>query len=556
MNAMVQSLKDFGTAKLAAMAGVGILLLGFFIFLISSNVTAPSFTTLYSDLTLEDSNRIIADLEASNIPYELRAGGTQIMAPADEIMRLRIKMAGQGLPSEGSVVGYEVFDRSETLGTSNFLNNVNYLRALEGELGRTISAFSGIESARVHLVIPKRELFTRDRLPPTASVAVTMVGSKKLGKTEIASIRHLVATAVPGLQTSKITIVDNKGRLLAKGATGDEDEAGAVAAEAEEFRVGHEKRLKSVIEDLLSETVGLGKVRAEVSAEVDFDRIETTAEIYDPDGQVPRSVQTVEEREDMSENGGSSNVSVANNLPDAQNSDAGNGSTSATQRLDETTNFEISKTIKRHVQEVGKIERLSVAVLVDGTYTTDEEGNRIYQPRSPEELEQYAKIVRSAIGYDETRGDRVEVANMQFVSFSDAPPEESMLDLLKRDMNSILETVIFGIVAILGILLIVRPLINHVLETNIAARDEEQMALTGPDGTIVGQLTDQTGAGGVPMTGEGGFAGEGEEEEEEMINLAMVKGQVKSSSIKRITELIDEHPDETMGVIRQWMMSD
>lgn len=538
---ITSSLRALGPIKLALMAGISVILIGFFIFL-SLRISSPSMSAIYTNLPMEDSAAIVAELEQRGIPYDIRANGAQIFVPSDQMLRLRMAMAEQGLPSGGSVVGYEIFDQTDAMGTSNFVLNVNMVRALEGELSRTIGSFASVESARVHLVIPKRELFTRDKQEPTASVALTMRGGNKLSKAEINAIQHLVATAVPGLKASKITIVDNKGRLLAKGMSDEEAET-ALAADAEEFRIAYERRMVETIESLLASSIGADKIRAEVTADIDFDRVVTQSESYDPESQVARSIQESNESEQSQEKNLEDNVSVANNLPDANPSEAGILSTRSLERSDATTNFEISKEVRNHVSETGTVNRLSVAVLVDGTYTVDTEaGTQTYVPRSEEELQQIGKLVKSAIGFDESRGDTVEVVNMQFSTPPDMLAETGPFDWLKDDLQGIVQTLVVGGVAILAILLVIRPLVTRAIEATQVdpeLEEAEAAALAGP--SIAAQLTDQR------------FA---EEDDEELINIDRVQGRVKSGTFRKINELIDKYPDETLLVFRQWMFSE
>ena len=287
--------------------------------------------------------------------------------------------------------------------------NSNLLRALEGELSRTIASLNPVAAARVHLVLPKRELFTRDRQEPTASIVVTQETGSRLTRAQVVAIQNLVAAAVPGLKPSRVAIIDNFGTLLARG--GAEDDGAAIALSAsQEYRAALEKHLKNTIENLLERTLGPNSVRAEVSADVNFDRVTTKAETFDPDGQVARSTQSVEEQSKNLEGNRSQDVSVANNLPDA-NATQGNNvkSLANTNRVEETTNYEISKTVRNLVRESSTIKRLSVAVLVDGTYTTDQNGKRVYAPLKTEEMDKLTTLVRSAIGYNEKRGDTVEI---------------------------------------------------------------------------------------------------------------------------------------------------
>ena len=539
MQAMVQSLKELSQLKLAALAGVAVVLIAFFIF-ISLRVSSPVMSALYTNLPMEDGSAIVAELEKQGIPYELRANGSQIMAPSDQVLRLRMQMAELGLPSSGSLVGYEIFDSSEALGTSNFVLNVNKLRALEGELSRTISSFAKIESSRVHLVMPKRELFSREKQEPTASVALKLRGASQLEKDEIAAIRHLVATAVPGLKVQRITLVDNRGRLLAKGVDAEGD-MGAQAEEVEQFRINYENRVRETIERLLEQSVGYGKVKAEVTADIDFDRMVRNSKTFDPEGQVARSIQEIEENERSNERKADDNVSVQNNLPDQDPNSAAILNQSELNRTEGTTNFEISKEVINQVKETGTVKRLSVAVLVDGLYAPGEDGAQAYQPRSKEELEQLEDLVRSAIGFDADRGDEVSVINMPFVEGPDMGLEEGPLDWLKDDLDNIIQTLVLGGVAILAILLVIRPLVNRAIEAAELAQQEEQFemdALGGP--SIAGRLAD--------MSGEDG--------DEDMINIDRIQGKIKSSSFRKINELMEKHPEETLTILRQWSFAD
>ncbi len=535
MNAMVQSLKELSQIKLAALIGSAVLLIALFIFL-SLRMSSPVMSPLYTNISQEDSGTIVEELEKQAIPYELNATGSQIMVPTDQVARLRIMLAKEGIPSNGSVVGYEIFDEQEALGTSNFVLNVNKLRAIEGELARTISSFSSVENARVHLVMPKRELFTRDRQEPSASVALKIRGSKKLSKEEIDAIRHLVATAVPRLKPARITIVDNKGNLLARGYE-DENDPEALAATAQEYRITFENKLKNVVEGLVEQTVGFGNVKAEINADIDFDRIETNSETFDPEGQVARSVQGIEETESENEKDLKDDVSVANQLPDAEANKGALLSTRNTQRTDETTNYEISKKVENHIKQTGTVNRLSVAVLVDGIYSVNEAGDHVYTPRPDAELEQIRKLVESAIGYDESRGDTVEVVNMQFAGGEDELFSEDPFDWLKKDLNNIIQTLVLGGVAVLIILMIVRPLVSRAIENAEKSQQEAELeaSLLGGPG-IAGALPDFTS----------------DEEEDELISISRVKGGVNSTTYRRINEMIEQHPDEALGVIRQW----
>jgi Flagellar biosynthesis/type III secretory pathway lipoprotein len=269
---------------------------------------------LYGNLDLQESAEIVTRLEAQRIPYQIGSNGTQILVPEDRMLRVRMQLAEAGLPSGGSM-GYEIFDKTNALSATNFMQNINHLRALEGELARTIRAIDQVQSARVHLVLPKREVFSRDQREPSASIIIKTKGGR-LDQPQVRAIQNLVASAVPDLKPSRISVVDDRGNLLA-GTQEEPDPATAAATRMEEMRRQAEERLRKNIEALLERSVGIGNVRAEVAVDMDFDRVTTNQELFDPDQQVVRSTQTITEENQSQE--GQQNVTVANNLPEAQN---------------------------------------------------------------------------------------------------------------------------------------------------------------------------------------------------------------------------------------------
>lgn len=528
-------------------------LVGFFFFA-TARLTTPNLALLFSELSVEDSSRIVARLDAQNIPFELRGDGTQILVPEDQVLRLRMTLVSEGLPNGGSV-GYEVFDDADRFGTTSFVQQLNQVRALEGELARTISSLSQVQSARVHLVMPRREIFSRDQQSATASV-ILRLRAAGLAAPQVQAIQQLVATAVPGLNPTAISIVDSRGTLLAR--SGDGDGTSLSASNTQEMRQSIEGRLARTVEELLERSVGVGGVRAEVSAEIDFDRLTTNEEIYDPDGQVVRSTQSVESADSNQESSQQDSVSVANNLPQAQ--DAGeeseSRSASASNRSEETVNFEISRTVRTLERETGVVRRLSVAVLIDGATTP--EGD--YVARTETEMEQYVTLVKSAIGYDEERGDVVEVVNLQFAEpefVDEVVAEAGLLGFSKQDLFRIAETLVLGVVAILVVLLVVRPIINRILDS-IPAADPNAGHL----------LTDQSGGGATPqLAPPDGTGGELPADAppqlpqepnplDEMIKVSSVEGNVRASSMKRVSDLVENHPEETVNIIRNWMFQE
>ncbi len=458
-------------------------------------------------------------------------------------------MAGQGIG--GSVVGYEIFDRDQSLGQSSFVQEVNRLRALEGELARTIASLDLVSGARVHLVLPRRELFSRDRQEPTASVVLKMKGAQRIGGDQIAAIQHLVATAVPRLRPTNISIVDDRGTLLHGGGE-DASGPGVATDDAQEMRTQYESRLAQQVTELLERVVGFGKVRVEVRADMDFSQVVVNSESYDPEGRVLRSSETVEENA-SSQDAGEDNITVGNNLPDAPGDQAAApGSQEQSSRVEERSNYEISKTMTNRVTAPGEVERLSVAVLVDGQYEQGAEGETVYEPLPQEQMEQIEALTRSAVGFDSGRGDRIEVANMRFAELpvtEDGEPE-TYFGFTTSDIRRIVELLVLGVLGVLIVLLVVRPLLTKVFE---ATPGQLAGAAAGAGGETA-MITDQSaereggGEGGLPAQRD-----EGDEEVESMIDIAHIEGRVKASSMKKIGEIIDKHPEEAVSILRTWM---
>jgi flagellar M-ring protein FliF len=516
------------------MGAVAVTLVGFFAFIIL-RLSAPTMVPLYTDLPFEDSAAIVSELESRNIPYELRRDGSLIMVPDVDALRLRMDLAGEGLPSGGGI-GYEIFDRSDGLGTTSFVQNINHMRALEGELSRTIRALSQVTAARVHLAIPERQLFSRERVEPSASIALKSRGD--LGAAQIRAIQHLVATAVEGLSPGRVSVVDESGRLLADGR-GDDTPGSSHALD--ERRQSIERQLRNQIEDILASVIGRDRVRVQVAAELDFNRVTQTSDIYDPDSRVVRSTQTREESANASEANNDA-VTVGTELPDAAGVGNTGGSQEESSSFEELINYEISRTTKTEVIEAGRIRRLSVAVVIDGAYSQSPDGDVLYEPRSQDELDRIAALVRSAIGYDEARGDSVEVANLRFAEapqpISLAEPESLMPTLTRSDVLRLAELGVLSVLALLVLLFVARPLVKRILSKDEVKPDRPQLEDHSADGEIVGPDN-------VPQIAAPAYS--------EAIEMAQVAGEVQASSLKRVGELIDQNPSEAVSIIRNWI---
>jgi flagellar M-ring protein FliF len=509
-----------------AMVAVTAALIGFFAFVIM-RVTTPQMTTLFTDLSTEDSSAIIKDLERQAIPFELRNDGAVIMVPKDKVTRLRMKLAEGGLPKGGGV-GYEIFDKSDALGTTSFVQNINHLRALEGELARTIRAIDRIQAARVHLVLPERPLFSRETPEPSASIVVRVRGA--LEPQQIRAIRHLVSSAVSGLKPQRVSIVDETGALLADGAGGDDENV-----IGDERRTAFEKRMRNEVEAIVSSVVGAGRARVQLSADFDFNRITQTSDKFDPEGRVLRSSQTREESSATADAGGQ--VTVNNELP-GNRADGATTAKDQSKKTEETNNYEISHTTKTEVTEAGRVNKISVAVLVDGSYTKNEKGEMVYQERGKEQLERIATLVRSAIGFDQKRGDQVEVVNLKFAEAPAVTPIAEptgllgMLQFTKDDVMYVIELGVMMLLSLVVLFMVIRPLVRRIIAAEVVpSLASDVPALTDGSEAATGQNL-------VPAT---------------MIDVAQVQGQVHAQSVHRVGELAERNPNETASIVRQWL---
>jgi len=539
---LVEFVRTLGAARLGAMAAVTAALVGVFAFIIL-RVTAPQMSPVFTDLTPEDSAAIVKDLERQGISYELKNDGAIVMVPRDKMTRIRMKLAEGGLPKGGGV-GYEIFDKSDTLGATSFVQNINHLRALEGELARTIKAIDRVQAARVHLVLPERPLFSRDKVEPSASIVLRVRGA--LEANQVRSIRHLVASAVNGLKPQRVSIVDESGNLLADGA--GTSVADGVGGSAEERQSGYEKRLKDHVESIVSSVVGPGRARVQLSAEFDFNRITETLDKFDPEGRVLRSSQTREETAATDNKDGQ--VTVGNELPGAAlNQNANSNPQNATSRdqskkSEEIVNYEISRTTKTEVTEGGRIKRVSAAVLVDGSYGKNEKGETVYQPRTKEELDRIGALVRSAIGFDQKRGDQVEIVNLRFAEAPATPIQEpggflSFLQLTKDDLMRAIELAVMGLLALVVVLFVVRPLVRRIL-----AEDPRQAV-----GAVAGTPAIAASAHDLPEIAAPAIPSQ----TSKMIDMAQVQGQVHAESMRKVGEIAERNPHETVAIVRQWL---
>jgi flagellar M-ring protein FliF len=537
----VEFLKSLGGARIAAMAAVTVGLVAFFAFLIM-RVTAPQMTPLFTDLSFEDSAAIVKDLERQAIPYDLRNDGAIVLVPKDRVPRLRMKLAEAGLPKGGGI-GYEIFDKSDALGATSFVQNINHLRALEGELARTIRALDRVQGARVHLVLPERPLFSRDKVEASASIVLKVRGA--LEPQQVRAIRHLVVSAVNGRKPERVSVVDEAGRLLADGAQTESPNG----AGAEERQAAFERRLREQIEGIVSSVVGPGRARVQITADFDYNRVTQTSEKYDPEGRVMRSSQTREESSGTGD-GREGQVSVGNELPGAPQRQGGDNPATPreqSRKSEEIVNYEISRSTKTEVIEGGRVNRVSVAVLVDGTYGKNDKGETVYQPREKDEIDRIATLVRSAIGFDQKRGDQVEVVNLRFAevpTFAVPEPQGLMayLQFTKDDVMHWIEQLVMLALGIIVLLFVVRPLVRRIIAPDQPLQNAVAAALAGGD--VQGALAAGATAEEIKAVPN---------QTSKMIDIAQVQGQVHAQSVQKVGELADKNPNETVSIIRTWL---
>ncbi|MCP3677282.1 MAG: flagellar M-ring protein FliF [Deltaproteobacteria bacterium] len=423
----------------------------------------PSYQLLYANLSQSDAAQIVEELQKRNIPYRFEGSGA-IFAAQEKIYETRLELAGLGLPHGGGV-GFELFDKTG-LGMSEFVQNINYLRAVQGELARTIGWLSEVETARVHIVVPEKRLFQDEEEQARASVVLKVRQGGRLSNGQVQGIVHLVTSSVAGLTPNSVTVVDSSGKLLTEKY--GSDETLAITSSQIEYKNSLEQNIAQRVEEILEAVVGRGKVVAQVSAELDFRRVEMTEENFDPDGAVVRSEQ---KSKDKSTGGTALGgiPGVASNTPGGQQGGA-QGTPSQTQSQKEVLNYEINKVVKRVVEPSGVVKRISVAVLVDGKYEAGKgRGGKEelkYLPRSEEEIKKFESIVKSTIGFLEERGDHVEVLNIPFEQ------EESIeVGGLESDGGIVITDYIpslirYGSITFISILLflfVLRPLINGIL---------------------------------------------------------------------------------------------
>lgn len=495
----------------------------------------PEYQTLFSNLSSDDASSIMAKLKDKKILYKIEAGGSVISIPSEKVYETRLELAGEGLP-QGGGIGFEIFDRTN-LGMTEFSQKVNYKRALQGELSRTIKGLSEVLDARVHLVMHEKSLFVEDEQKSRASVVVKLKPSKKLSQNQVQGIVHLVASSVEGLSPDNVTIVNTSGQMLTKVSDGSQMQA--MTSSQMEYQKTFEKDIETRLQSMIEKVVGVNKVSANVSADIDFKRTEKTEETYNPDVQVVRSEQRNQEK---SSGGGMMPAGVpgvASNLPAGQKGQTGQTTASTAmpstaQRQSETINYEINKVTSRIFEPTGIVKKLSVAVLVDGNYENikadDGKEQKKYAPRSSEEMKKIEDLVKGAVGYTADRGDKVTVVNIPFETGSVAADEGALAAAEPSAFKEYLPYAIkYGTAILLALLIIffvARPLTQGL--------GKRELSLEAIQKSLPGTVAELEAQFGAPQR-------------------AVTAGRPELDVKQRLLELARENPQQTAQIIKGWI---
>lgn len=545
MEGLLKTLQGFGIGRLAAILG-GAAGLAAVLAAVLLRVGTPSMALLYSNLDPKEASQVAAALDQAGLKHEEKGDGTTIMVDRDKVAQARLLVAGKGLVTSGSV-GYEIFDSAPALGQTDFVQNLNMKRATEGELARTIRSIQGVQSARVALNLPRHQLFEQDPEAPSASIMIE-TGARRLSADQVRAIRNMVAASVSGLKPERVAVADQAGDLLAGLDDASTSGGGGASNDLEE-------RVRKQVKELVEGVVGAGKARVTVHADIDTNRVTTQEEKFDPDDQVTRSTRTTTNATKESKPGSSNTVSATNNVPGGPTQPTAADSGNSTNGNDELTNYEIGHTTTTTVGEPGAIKRMSVSVAVDGVTGPMVKGKPgAYTPRTADEMAKLEQLVRSAVGADDKRGDVVKVVNVRFQNADGSEGGTASGSPFSLDAAGVLRIAELGVmlvVAILMIFFIGRPMLK-----GAAGGGPGLPALVGAAGGGAGHLAlAGAAAGALPSHGSSSqalLAGP-VADENAVIDIARIEGQVRASSVRKVAEFIDTHPEESVSIIRSWL---
>ena len=478
---LIEPFKLLSPGKQMLVAGVALLsALAFGILIFVANRT--DYRPLFTNLTSEDAGEIVKKLKESKTPYQITADGKGLLVPSDKVYELRLTLASEGIP-QGGGVGFEIFDR-KNFGMTEFVQKLNYQRALQGELSRTIAQITGVEQARVHLVIPEKSLFKDNEKPATASIVLKMKSNRALRDSEVQGVVHLVSASIEGMDPERVTVLDSRGKILTKG--GSSDPTTRMTSAMQETQRAYEKNVEERLQSLLDRIVGGGKSVARVTAAFDFKQVERVEEKFDPESIAVRSEQRTEEK-------GSSSTSSAG-VPGVQTNLGRTNSPAATSgggsKNDETLNYEVSRSTAKIIEPVGALSKISVAVLVDGKYEApaavkDGQATKAkYIPRSPDELQKIETLVRSAVGFNAERGDQLSVQNIPFQDTGESGAVENATWWTNPFFMSLAKNLMIGVGFLAIIMFVIRPLL-----ASLKGNRDSTSATLEPIGANSEQLT-------------------------------------------------------------------
>jgi flagellar M-ring protein FliF len=526
---------------------------------------------LFSGLDLEEAAEISGKLDTAGVAYTLEGGGSAIFVDATKVEDARMMLSEQGLPTRGSV-GWEIFDKSDALGETQFVLNIKKLRAMEGELERSISAYDMVQSAKVHLSIPDKPLFQQNSDKPKAAVVLKLSGNMMPAE-KVRAIRNIIASQVPGLSVEAVTVTSTDGRLLAAASDASGSTVGG-GTNADERRFSMEESYRKKVLDVIENIAGPGAAKVTVSIDADFNRVTQSSETIDPESRTAESTTTVTESTSSQDVAPGDETTVANNVPTGADPAAPAQPTSQNQssRSEETVNYLMNKTVRTEVIEGGAIKRLSVAVALDQVRVPGaEDAPATWQDRSPEEIARITALVKSAVLFNEQRGDVVTVESTAF-----ARPDTSMdgatapgpFDLDSFDLVRIGEILALALTALALVFFVLRPLISGLftkpapdnLPPEIQAlKGAKRAKAIAAHQAMLAQQRSGDGAmanyqnNGLPQGNTVNFELSTPDRLDAGIDVSRISGQVKASSIKKISEVVAGHPDESVAIIRSWL---
>ena len=556
LTAILKNLATLGPGRLLALGAVGVAIIGMVLFG-TYYINKPGYETLYVGLETTDLNQVSIALSEGGMDFQVGGDGTSISVPVGMTSKARLYLAERGLPSSNNA-GYELFDKVGSLGLTSFMQEVTRVRALEGEIARSIQAIDGVTAARVHIVMADRGSFRQAEQKPTASVMIR--ASQTAGRTAAASIRHLVASAVPGLSIDDVTILDSAGQLLASG----DDPANSTMNRALNIAQSVQMELESNIDKALAPFLGMDNFRASVTAKLNTDAQQIQETVYDPESKVERSTRITKENQKSEQVSADEAATVEQNVPQGNDSTTqGPKSSDQNDKKEEQTNFEINQKTIATVRNGYTVDKLSIAVVVNRGRIMKLAGEPFDQAKYDAIVSEMQKLVASAVGLDTERGDAVNVTAIDFLEsqlLAEAPVGDGFMDVFMRNMGSMMNALAFVVVAFLIVWLGFRPLIRAIGGPELAAARVGDASGVVPLGETAGlELPDFSpptvgGAGSTLMEGFG--ADFGFDSTEDLLTAdddpTGITKRVKEGPERRLSRMVDLSEERAAKILRKW----